>query len=74
MTDHFAEAEMNVTRFIGATIYHDNSSLIQLADMKRLLGTSGETVIITLEEETSQCAVHNIRGGLEGGLKHINIS
>jgi hypothetical protein len=63
MSDHFAEAEMNVPRFIGATSYHDHRSLIQPEDMVRRWGNSVETAILTLEEATNQRAVHSVRGG-----------
>jgi hypothetical protein len=75
MSDHFAEAEINVPRFIGATSSLDRRSLIQPEDMARRWGTSFETARITLEEATTQHDVHNIRGGgLEGGLKYSSIS
>jgi hypothetical protein len=63
MSDHFAEAETNVPRFIGVTNSHDNRSLIQPEDMARLWGTSVETARIMLEEATTLHAVHNVRGG-----------
>jgi hypothetical protein len=64
MSEHFAEAEMNVPRFLGATISHDHRSLIQPEDMARRWVTSVETARITLEEATTQRAVHNSRGYL----------
>jgi hypothetical protein len=64
MSEHFAEDEMNVARFIGATSSHDHRSLIQPEDMVRRWGTSVETARITLEEATTQIDVHNIRGAL----------
>jgi hypothetical protein len=74
MSYHFAEAEMIVPRFIGATSSHDHRSLIQPEDMARRSGTSVETAIITLEEAPTQRANHNSRRGLQGGLKHSNSS
>jgi hypothetical protein len=64
MSDHFADAEMNVPRFIGATSYHYNRSLIQPEEMTKRWGTSVEAARITLEEATTQRAVHNVRGGI----------
>jgi hypothetical protein len=64
MSEHFAEDEMNVARFIGATSSHDHRSLIQPEDMVRRWGTSVETARITLEEATTKRAVHNARGAL----------
>jgi hypothetical protein len=63
MSDHCAEAEMNVPHIIGATSSHDHISLIQPEDMERRWGALVETARITLEEATTQCAVHNARGG-----------
>jgi hypothetical protein len=55
---------MNVPRFIGATSSHDHRSLIHPEEMAKRLGTSVEASCITLEEETTQRAVHNVRGAL----------
>jgi hypothetical protein len=62
MSDHFAEAEMIVPRFIGLTSSHEHRSLIQPEDMARRWETSVETVRIMLEEATTQRAVQNVRG------------
>jgi hypothetical protein len=62
MPDHFAEAVMNVPRFIDATSSHDHRSLIQSEDMARRWSASVETERITLEEEINQRDVHNVRG------------
>jgi hypothetical protein len=39
MSDQFAEAEMNVPRFIGATSSNDHRSLIQPEEMANRWGT-----------------------------------
>jgi hypothetical protein len=64
MADQFAEAEMNVPHFIGATSSHDHRSQIQPEEMAKRWGGSVEASCITLEEATTQQAVHNVRGGL----------
>jgi hypothetical protein len=48
MYDHFAEAEMNVPRFIGAKKSHDHHSLFQPEEMAKRWGTSVEAASITL--------------------------
>jgi hypothetical protein len=65
MAYHFAEAEINVPRFIGVTSSHGHRSLIQPEDMARQWGNSVQTARITLEEATTQRDVHNVRGNLK---------
>jgi hypothetical protein len=62
MPHHFAEAEMNVPRFICATSSHNHCSLIQPEEMAKQWGASVEARI-TLEDATTQNEVHNIQGG-----------
>jgi hypothetical protein len=64
MSAKFAEAEMNVPRFIGATSSHDHLYLIQPEEMAKRWGTSVEAARITLEEATTQRTVHSVRGTL----------
>jgi hypothetical protein len=61
MSGHFAEAEMNVPRFIGTTSSHAHRSIIQPEYMATRWGTSVDTSIIKLEESTAQRAVHTVR-------------
>jgi hypothetical protein len=64
MSDQFAEAEMNVLCFIGATRFHDHCYLIQPEEISKRWWASVEAARITLEEATTQLAVHNVRGNL----------
>jgi hypothetical protein len=64
MSDKFAEAEMNVPPFSGATSSHDHRYLIQPEEMDKRWVTSVEAACITFEEATTKCAVHNVRGTL----------
>jgi hypothetical protein len=61
MSDQFAEAEMNVPRFIGAMSSHDHHSLIQPEEMAKRRGTSVEAARITFEE------VPNVQCIMSGG-------
>jgi hypothetical protein len=48
MSNQFAEAEMNVPRFIGATSSHDHRSLIHPEEMAKRWGTYVEAARISL--------------------------
>jgi hypothetical protein len=64
MSDQFAEDEMNIPRFIGAMSCHDQLSLIHPEEMAKRWRTSVKAARITLEEATTQRAVHSFRGTL----------
>jgi hypothetical protein len=64
MSDKFAESEMNVPHFIGASSSHDRRSLIHPEEMAKRWGTPVEAARITLEEATTQRAMYNFRGTL----------